>query len=110
MELNKQRFLKFIISEIERQQKDMYKSGEGKKVVAVLTEIYTLTSDGKFDEHNVRADEISDEIKRVAHNSKDYNMGQFTGGYNTKNIKGKIVSPLKKIGVNSGEVHHEVQS
>jgi hypothetical protein len=31
MEMNKQQFLKFMISEIERQQKDMYKSGEGKR-------------------------------------------------------------------------------
>jgi len=61
MEMNKQKFLKFLISEIERQQKNMYKSGEGKKVVAVLTEIYTLASDGKFDVGR----SVSDEINRV---------------------------------------------
>ena len=61
MEMNKQKFLKFLISEIERQQKNMYKSGEGKKVVAVLTEIYTLASDGKFDVGR----DVSDEINRV---------------------------------------------
>lgn len=67
MEMNKQKFLKFMTDEIERQQKDMYKSGEGKKVVAVLSQIYTLTSDGKFDVHSNRGEEISKEIKRVYH-------------------------------------------
>lgn len=65
MEMNKGRFLRFMVSEIERQQKDMYKTGEGKKVVAVLTEIYTLASDGKFDVHSNRGEEISREIEDV---------------------------------------------
>jgi len=77
--MNKQKFLKFMVDEIGRQQKDMYKSGEGKKVVAVLTEIYTLTSDGKFDVISNRGEEISEEIKRIAtHDSKNY-KGQFLG-------------------------------
>jgi hypothetical protein len=65
MELNKERFLKFLVSEIERQQKDMYKTGEGKKIVAVLTEVYTLVSDGKFDVHSNRGEEVSREIKNI---------------------------------------------
>jgi hypothetical protein len=67
MEMNKQQFLKFMISEIERQQKDMYKSGEGKKVVSVLTEIYTLVSDGKFDSYKR---DVAGEI-RDAHKSHE---------------------------------------
>jgi RAB protein geranylgeranyltransferase component A len=69
MEMNKQKFLKFLISEIERQQKNMYKSGEGKKVVAVLTEIYTLASDGKFDVGR----DVRDEINNV--HSEHNNFG-----------------------------------
>ena len=107
--MNKQRFLKFIISEIERQQKDMYKSEEGKKVVAVLTEIYTLVSDRKFDVASNRGEEISEEIKRVAiHDSKNYNKGQFLGPGNKLQIGPTGSYPRKK--VNNGEVHHEVQS
>jgi hypothetical protein len=64
-DMNKQQFLKFLIGEIERQQKDMYKSGEGKKLITVLTEIYTLVSDGKFD---VYSRDIAGEIRDV-HNS-----------------------------------------
>ena len=62
--MNKQKFLRFMADEIERQQKDMYKTGEGKKVVSVLIQVYTLVSDGKFDENNRRGD-VSDEIRRV---------------------------------------------
>jgi len=106
--MNKHKFLKFITDEIERQQKDMYKSGEGKKVVAVLTEIYTLASDGKFDVTSNRGEEISEEIKRATHDSKNYNKGQYLGG----RPKGKITGPWKPVikNLNRGEVHHEVQS
>jgi hypothetical protein len=62
--MNKQRFLKFMTDEIERQQKDMYKSGEGKKAVSVLIQVYTLVSDGKFDMQGGRGD-VADEIWRV---------------------------------------------
>lgn len=48
-EMNKDKFLKFIVDEIERHQKIVNKTGEEKKVVEVLIQIYTLTSDGKFD-------------------------------------------------------------
>ena len=85
MEMNKQKFLKFMVDEIERQQKDMYKSGEGKKVVEVLSQIYTLTSDGKFDVQSNRGQEISEEIGRVhkvQRDSKNMNKDQFSGGYN----------------------------
>lgn len=85
MEMNKERFLKFMVSEIERQQKDMYKTGEGKKVVAVLTEIYTLTSDGKFDVHSNRGEEISREIKDVQHDAKMYkDLGKMVCKFNTE--------------------------
>jgi hypothetical protein len=47
----------------------MYKSGEGKKVVAVLTEIYTLASDGKFDVGR----DVRDEINNV--HSEHNNFG-----------------------------------
>jgi len=82
MEMNKQKFLKFMIDEIERQQKDMYKTGEGKKVVAVLSQIYTLTSDGKFDVHSNRGEEISSEIRgihRAKLDTKNLNKGQPVG-------------------------------
>jgi len=84
MEMNKQKFLKFMVDEIERQQKDMYNTGEGKKVVAVLSQIYTLTSDGKFDVHSNRGQEIAEEIKnvhRAKEDSRDYNKGQYLGSY-----------------------------
>lgn len=61
--MNKQKFLRFMADEIERQQKDMYKTGEGKKVVFILTQVYTLVSDGKFDENRIR--DVADEIQRV---------------------------------------------
>lgn len=83
MEMNKQKFLKFMIDEIERQQKDMYKTGEGKKVVAVLSQIYTLTSDGKFDVHSNRGEEIAEEIKNVS-------KGHIHGGYKISKYKGGI--------------------
>lgn len=76
MEMSKQKFLKFMVDEIERQQKDMYKSGEGKKIVAVLSQIYTLASDGKFDVHSNRGEEISEEIKR-------FQKGHIHGNYKT---------------------------
>jgi len=72
MEMNKQQFLKFMISEIERQQKDMYKSGEGKKVVSVLTEIYTLVSDGKFDSYTR---DIAGEIRGVQKSHDNFKTG-----------------------------------
>ena len=87
MEMNKQKFLKFMVDEIERQQKDMYKTGEGKKVVAVLSQIYTLTSDGKFDVHSNRGEEISKEIEHIygaKHDSRNHNKGQFVGSYKQK--------------------------
>jgi hypothetical protein len=96
MEMNKQKFLKFMVDEIERQQKDMYKSGEGKKVVAVLSQIYTLTSDGKFDVHSNRGEEISDEIKGIHHaksDTKNLNKGQPVGSYDGKRPHGKITGP-----------------
>lgn len=95
MEMNKQKFLKFMVDEIERQQKDMYKTNEGKKVVAVLSQIYTLTSDGKFDVHSNRGEEISDEIKGIHHaksDTKDLNKGQPIGSYG-KRPCGKITGP-----------------
>ena len=52
-----------MIEEIERQQKDMYKTSDGKRVVSVLIQIYTLVSDGKFDENRIR--DVADEIQRV---------------------------------------------
>jgi hypothetical protein len=60
--MNKEKFLKFLVDEIERNQKEMYKTGEGKKVVFVLTQIYTLVSDGKFDvvEHVYNSDSRGD--------------------------------------------------
>lgn len=84
VEMNKQKFLKFMTDEIERQQKDMYKSGEGKKVVAVLSQIYTLTSDGKFDVHSNRGDEVAKEIRSVKRDSKNYNKGQYVGSCDKK--------------------------
>jgi hypothetical protein len=75
MEMNKQKFLKFMVDEIERQQKDMYKSGEGKKVVFVLSQIYTLASDGKFDVHSNRGEEIADEIRRTRFDRNKHNPG-----------------------------------
>lgn len=88
MEMNKQKFLKFMVDEIERQQKDMYKTGEGKKLVTVLSQIYTLTSDGKFDVHSNRGEEISEEIKNVQ-------KGHIHGSYRTsdKRPHGKITGP-----------------
>ena len=88
MEMNKQKFLKFVVDEIERQQKDMYKTGEGKKVVAVLTQIYTMASDGKFDVHSNRGEEISEEIKNVQ-------KGHIHGNYRTSDKRpvGKITGP-----------------
>jgi len=80
VEMNKQKFLKFMIDEIERQQKDVYKTGEGKKLVTVLSQIYTLASDGKFDVYSNHRD-VSDEIRSVKHDSKNYNKGQITGSY-----------------------------
>lgn len=64
-EMNKEKFLKFMVSEIERNQKDMYKTNEGKKVVEILTQIYTLTSDGKFDLPRTRSFEVKEEIESV---------------------------------------------
>jgi len=65
MEMDKNKFLKFMVDEIERNQKEVYKNdGEGKKVVTVLIQIYTLVSDGKFDTRN-NIDRISQEIKFV---------------------------------------------
>jgi hypothetical protein len=58
-----------MVSEIERNQKDMYKCGEGKKIVENLIQIYTLVSDGKFDVRNNRGDEVSHEIRSV-HNQR----------------------------------------
>lgn len=72
MEMNKQQFLKFMISEIERQQKDMYKSGEGKKVISVLTEIYTLVSDGKFD---VVKRDVVGEINYIKQSHENFKTG-----------------------------------
>lgn len=48
--MNKHRFIDFLENEIEKQQKEMYANdGEGKKVIKVLIEMYTLVTDGKFD-------------------------------------------------------------
>lgn len=79
MEMNKEKFLKFIIAEIERNQKDMYKTGEGKKIVEILTQIYTLTSDGKFDapKNNIRS-------KEIAHEIEDVKRGHRNFSYDTK--------------------------
>jgi hypothetical protein len=63
--MNKEKFLKFVVDEIERNQKIVNKTGEGKLIVENLIQIYTLTSDGKFDVHSNRGSEISDEIKSV---------------------------------------------
>lgn len=96
VDMNKQKFLKFMVDEIERQQKDMYKSGEGKKVVFVLSQIYTLASDGKFDISDDRRGDIADEIRRVhsaQEDSVNYNKGQIMGSY--KRSKGKITGPWK---------------
>jgi hypothetical protein len=62
-----------MIDEIERQQKEMYKTNEGKKLISVLIEIYTLISNGKFDVY--RGDEISDEINRVHAQHYEYRTG-----------------------------------
>jgi hypothetical protein len=72
MEMNKQQFLKFLIGEIERQQKDMYKSGEGKKLITTLTEIYTLVSDGKFDSYSR---DIAGEIREVNKSHENFKTG-----------------------------------
>lgn len=61
--MNKQKFLRFVADEIERQQKEMYKTNEGKRVISVLIQIYTLVSDGKFDENRIR--DVANEIQRV---------------------------------------------
>ena len=85
-EMNKEKFLKFVINEIECNQKDMYKTGEGKRIVEILTQIYTLTSDGKFDFPRFRDVEIKQEIDCVKadRDSKNYNDGQFLGQYCNK--------------------------
>jgi hypothetical protein len=70
MEMNKERFLKFMVDEIERNQKEMYKTGEGKKIVENLIQIYTLVSDGKFDVRTYNAERVPLEIKLV-HSQRD---------------------------------------
>lgn len=71
MFMNKEKFLKFIIDEIERNQQGVNKTGEGKQIVANLIQIYTLVSDGKFDDRSRWKDDesnskrISDEIQSV---------------------------------------------
>jgi hypothetical protein len=72
MEMNKQQFLKFMIGEIERQQKDVYKHGDGKKVVSVLTEIYTLVSDGKFD---ISKRDVVGEISYIKNSHENFKTG-----------------------------------
>lgn len=72
VDVNKQQFLKFLVSEIERQQKDMYKSGEGKKLITVLTEIYTLVSDGKFDSYTR---DIAGEVREVQKSHENFKTG-----------------------------------
>jgi hypothetical protein len=72
MEMNKHKFIKFMVDEIERHQKEMYKTNEGKKLISVLIEIYTLVSNGKFD---VYREDVSDEINRVHAQYKDYKAG-----------------------------------
>lgn len=88
MEMNKERFLKFIVSEIERQQKDMYKTGEGKRIVENLTQIYTLVSDGKFDVHSNRGEEISEEIRR-AHGRKFRDVGNMVCEFDINSLTNK---------------------
>jgi len=73
MEMNKHKFLKFMVDEIERQQKEMYITNEGKKLISVLIEIYTLASNGKFDVY--RGTEIADEVNRVRAQHNDYRTG-----------------------------------